>query len=243
MLEKTGLTGAAHWLEDNFARLVAEHDVPGATVAVLAEGRVTTATGGVHEPPDVGRGRRGLRVPDRLHHQGLDHDAGDAARRRRPARPRPAPARPTSPSSSSPTMDAAAAITTRQLLTHTGRLRGRHLHRHRPGRRRHREVRRTRWRSCRSSSRPASSSPTTTPPSSSSAASSRCCGASPRRGRSSSTSRTPLGLTHVAPEPVRGDPAPCRRRPRRPGRGRRDDPGADMGAGPVERARRARCSP
>ena len=47
MLEKTGLTGAARWLEDNFARLVAEHDVPGATVAVLAEGRVATATGGV----------------------------------------------------------------------------------------------------------------------------------------------------------------------------------------------------
>ncbi|MFI2706022.1 serine hydrolase domain-containing protein, partial [Nocardioides sp. CER28] len=32
---------------DNFARLVAEHDVPGATVAVLAEGRVATAVGGV----------------------------------------------------------------------------------------------------------------------------------------------------------------------------------------------------
>ena len=47
MLEKTELTGAARWLEDNFARLVAEHDVPGATVAVLAEGRVATATGGV----------------------------------------------------------------------------------------------------------------------------------------------------------------------------------------------------
>ena len=38
MLEKTGLTAAARWLEDNFARLVAEHGVPGATVAVLAEG-------------------------------------------------------------------------------------------------------------------------------------------------------------------------------------------------------------
>lgn len=47
MLEKTGLPAAARWLDDNFARLVAEHDVPGATVAVLAAGEVVTAAGGV----------------------------------------------------------------------------------------------------------------------------------------------------------------------------------------------------
>ena len=46
MLEKTGLD-TARWLEDTFADLVAEHGVPGATVAVLAGGQVVTAAGGV----------------------------------------------------------------------------------------------------------------------------------------------------------------------------------------------------
>jgi len=45
--EKAGLDAAARWLDDNFARLVAEHQVPGATVAVLAGDRIATATGGV----------------------------------------------------------------------------------------------------------------------------------------------------------------------------------------------------
>src|SRR6478672_8295116 len=44
---KAGLDAAARWLDDNFARLVAEHQVPGATVAVLAGDRIATATGGV----------------------------------------------------------------------------------------------------------------------------------------------------------------------------------------------------
>ncbi|SFC97949.1 CubicO group peptidase, beta-lactamase class C family [Nocardioides terrae] len=47
MSEKNGLDAAATWLLESFARLVAEHDVPGATVAVLADGRIATATGGV----------------------------------------------------------------------------------------------------------------------------------------------------------------------------------------------------
>ena len=38
---------AATWLVENFARLVEEHGVPGATVAVLAGGEVATAAGGV----------------------------------------------------------------------------------------------------------------------------------------------------------------------------------------------------
>jgi len=47
MLEKTGLAALAPWLEDTFVDLVAAHEVPGATLAVLAEGRLVTATGGV----------------------------------------------------------------------------------------------------------------------------------------------------------------------------------------------------
>lgn len=38
---------AARWLDENFAKLASERDVPGATVAVLAEGRIVTAAGGV----------------------------------------------------------------------------------------------------------------------------------------------------------------------------------------------------
>lgn len=45
--ESTGLDAAASWLDDNFASLVAEHQVPGAGVAVLAGGRIATAAGGV----------------------------------------------------------------------------------------------------------------------------------------------------------------------------------------------------
>ncbi|MEQ6900834.1 serine hydrolase domain-containing protein [Nocardioides sp. YIM 152588] len=41
------LDAASAWLEENFARLVAERQVPGATVAVLAEGRVAAAAAGV----------------------------------------------------------------------------------------------------------------------------------------------------------------------------------------------------
>ena len=42
-----GLQAAATWLAENFARLVEEHGVPGATIAVLAGGEVATAAGGV----------------------------------------------------------------------------------------------------------------------------------------------------------------------------------------------------
>jgi len=43
----TGPQDAASWLAENFARLVEEHGVPGATIAVLAGGEVVTAAGGV----------------------------------------------------------------------------------------------------------------------------------------------------------------------------------------------------
>src|SRR5690349_6566989 len=45
--ESSALDAAARWLDDNFARLVSEHQVPGATVAVLAGGRIATGAGGV----------------------------------------------------------------------------------------------------------------------------------------------------------------------------------------------------
>ena len=43
----TTLDNAARWLDENFARLVAEHEVPGASVAVLAGGEIATGAGGV----------------------------------------------------------------------------------------------------------------------------------------------------------------------------------------------------
>ena len=45
--EGPALDDAARWLDDNFARLVSEHQVPGAGVAVLAGGRIVTGAGGV----------------------------------------------------------------------------------------------------------------------------------------------------------------------------------------------------
>ena len=47
MSEKTASDVAARWLGDNFARLVAAHEVPGATVAVLADGHLVAAASGV----------------------------------------------------------------------------------------------------------------------------------------------------------------------------------------------------
>ena len=47
MLEKTGLHAAARWLDGNLTRLVSEHGVPGATVAVLVDGQVVAAAAGV----------------------------------------------------------------------------------------------------------------------------------------------------------------------------------------------------
>src|SRR6478735_3892074 len=46
-LGNAGPQAAATWLVENFARLVEEHGVPGATVAVLVGGEVATAAGGV----------------------------------------------------------------------------------------------------------------------------------------------------------------------------------------------------
>src|SRR6476469_3156187 len=46
-LGNAGPQAAATWLVENFARLVEEHGVPGATVAVLVGGEIATATGGV----------------------------------------------------------------------------------------------------------------------------------------------------------------------------------------------------
>ncbi len=46
-LGNAGSQAAATWLVENFARLVKEHGVPGATVAVLAGGEVVAAAGGV----------------------------------------------------------------------------------------------------------------------------------------------------------------------------------------------------
>jgi len=46
-LGTAGPQAAATWLAENFARLVEEHGVPGATIAVLAGGEVATAAGGV----------------------------------------------------------------------------------------------------------------------------------------------------------------------------------------------------
>ncbi|TIC80505.1 beta-lactamase family protein [Nocardioides sp. GY 10113] len=47
MSSQQGLDAASAWLEDNFDRIVAEHGVPGATVAVLTDGRITAAAAGV----------------------------------------------------------------------------------------------------------------------------------------------------------------------------------------------------
>jgi CubicO group peptidase (beta-lactamase class C family) len=44
-LHSLGPDGAAQWLEENLAHLIAEHEVPGATVAVLAGGRIVAAAG------------------------------------------------------------------------------------------------------------------------------------------------------------------------------------------------------
>ena len=188
MLEKTGLTGAARWLEDNFARLVAEHDVPGATVAVLAEGRVATATGGVTSLQTLVEvdadtvfqiGSITKIWTTTLVMQLVDDGLLDLDQ----------PLLDHLPELVIGDMDAAKALTTRHLLTHTAGFEG--------------DIFTDTGRgddalakyvdslaSCRSSSLPATPSPTTTPPSSSSAASSRCSGGSPTTRSSSSGSRS-----------------------------------------------------
>lgn len=43
----TSYDEAAAWLEESFAGLVAKHGVPGASVALVADGRITAAAAGV----------------------------------------------------------------------------------------------------------------------------------------------------------------------------------------------------
>ena len=44
-LGNAGLQAAATWLDENFTRLVEEHGVPGASIAVLANGETAAAAG------------------------------------------------------------------------------------------------------------------------------------------------------------------------------------------------------
>ncbi len=68
--------------------LSAKHRVPGAVLGILHGGEVTTTGVGVLSKATGVEVTTRLAVPDRLDHQGVDGDAGDAARRRRPPRAR-----------------------------------------------------------------------------------------------------------------------------------------------------------
>ena len=127
------------WLAEQLPALIEKYDVPGAAVAVLAGGEVVDGAAGVLNKATgveatadslfqigsitklwtstlvmqlVDEGKVDLDVPVRTYLP--EFKIGDEA--------------------------AAAQITTRQLLNHTVRLRGRHLHRHRRRRRLRREV-------------------------------------------------------------------------------------------------------
>ena len=129
------------WVTGRLPALLAEHKVPGAAIGVYARGEVVRLRERRAQPRDRGRGDRRLGLPDRLHHQDLDRDAGHAAGRRGAARPRrgrrplPAGLRPGRRRGGPGDHRAAAAV------PHGG-VRGRHLHRHRLERRLRREVRR-----------------------------------------------------------------------------------------------------
>ena len=94
---------AAADLEERLRALTDRFDVPGATLAVLQDGEVTTVAVGEPQPRHRRRGHHRQPVPDRVDHEAL-HDRGrDAVRRARRARPRRARGQDTSPSSPPPT--------------------------------------------------------------------------------------------------------------------------------------------
>ena len=237
MLEKTGLD-TARWLEDTFADLVAEHGVPGATVAVLAGGQVVTAAGGVtslrtnvavdadtvFQIGSITKIWTATLVMQLVDDGLLDLDQ---------------PLRDHLPELVIGDAEAATVLTTRHLLTHTAGFEGDIFTDTGRGDDASSSTS-PRWASCPSSSLRGTCSPTTTPPSSSSVASWRCSGDKPFDELLVEHISQPLGLTNVAPARTRRScTAPpsgtCRprpaRRPRRP-------PGRWL----APTRRRARCS-
>ena len=200
------------WIADELPRLIEKYGVPAAAVAVLEDGEViddaagvlSKATG-VEATPDsvfqigsITKVWTATLVMQLVDEGLLDLDAADPHA--------------TCPSSASRDEEAAAADHHPPAAEPHRRLRGRHLHRHRPRRRRRREVRR------RARRRP----PAVRAGRAVLLQQRRLLRARParrgaarqavRRAACASTSFAPLGLTHAATEPVRGDPVPRGRR-------------------------------
>ena len=97
--------------------------MPGRRGRRAEDGEVVDAAAGVLSTPP-GRGRRRLRLPDRLDHQAVDDARSSCSSSTRAARPRRADARLPARVPASRDEAAAAAITTRQLLTHTAGFEG-----------------------------------------------------------------------------------------------------------------------
>ena len=113
------------WLAEQLPALIEKYGVPAAAVAVLHwTARWSTAPpGALHLGTGV-EATAGLAVPDRLDHQAVDRDAGDAAGRRGPGRPRRPGAHLPAGVPDRPTRTPPRAITVRQLLTHTAGFEG-----------------------------------------------------------------------------------------------------------------------
>ena len=75
-------------LQARLTELAAKHHVVGASLAARRRRPDGDRRGRRAERAHRRPRHRRQRVPDRQHHQGLDRDAGDAARRRGPGRPR-----------------------------------------------------------------------------------------------------------------------------------------------------------
>ena len=224
------------WLAEQLPALIEKYDVPGAAVAVLAGGEVVDDAAGVLSKATgveatadsvfqigsitklwtstlvmqlVDEGKVDLDVPVRTYLP--EFKIGDEA--------------------------AAAQITTRQLLNHTPASRATSSPTPASATTASRSTSACCTR-CPSCSRSASSSPTTTPASACSAGWSRCSA----RSRTTTCLRehlfAPLGLTHAATEPVRGDHVPRGDGPRRARAGHRLPARPGLGARPLERPRR-----
>ena len=222
------------WLAEQLPALIEKYDVPGAAVAVLAGGEVVDDAAGVLNKATGVEATRRLGLPDRLDHQALDEHAGHAARRRGQGRPRRAgphlPAR----------------------VPDRRRGGGRADH-HAPAAQPHRPASR------------ATSSPTPASATTASRSTSACCTRCPSCSRSGEQFSynnagycvlgrlvevlrekpydeclrehlfAPLGLTHAATEPVRGDHVPGRDGPHRARARHRLPARAGLGAGPLQR--------
>ena len=222
--------------------LIEKYDVPAAAVAVLADGEVVDDAAGVLSRATGVRGH----APTRSSRSGRSPSSGPA----RWSCSSSTRAWSTSTCRSARYLPefriadeaAAAVITTRQLLSHTAGFEGDIFTDTGLGDDCRREVPRRARTRCPSCSRPASSSPTTTPASACSAGSSRCSARSrTTRACASTSSRRSASPTPPPARTRRSCSAPrWATSSRSPAPGYEPAPG--LGAGPLERARPARCS-